>query len=89
MTTAFGVPAILLDSDVDLLAWQFLDSRYVDDAYANWTIDRRVEGFLRHRGMARIADDGDTVGILVGRVMRYIRIRPGSGGSVEKDRTAN
>lgn len=74
MTTAYGDPVMLLDSDVDLLAWQFLDSQYVDNAYADWPIDRRIEGFLRHRGMARIADHGDTVGILVSRVMSYMNI---------------
>lgn len=79
MTTAYGDRLMFLDSDVDLLAWQFLDSHYVGTAYGNWPIDRRVEGFLRHHGMARVADDGDTVSVLVRRVMSYMRIfNPGS-----------
>ena len=83
MTFAGGDPLTLLDSDIDLLAWQFLDSLYVENSYGNWPIDQRVEAYLRNRGMARVADDGDIVGILVGRVMSYLRIfgpRPGRDG---------
>jgi hypothetical protein len=38
----------------------------------NWPLEQRLEGFLRHRGMARVADDGDTCSVLLDRVMRYI-----------------
>jgi hypothetical protein len=85
MMTADSDPVLLLDSDVDVLAWQFLDSPYVGTAYGNWPIDRRIEGFLRHRGLARIADHGDTMAVLVRRVMSYMRIfGPRSGAGTEK-----
>lgn len=61
----------LTDTDVDGLVWQFLNSDYSTDHYANWPLDRRFDGFLRHRGLDRVADNGDMCSILVGRVMTY------------------
>ena len=74
MTTANGDVLLLTDPDVDVLAHQFLDSDYAADAYINWSLERRLEGFLRNRGMARVADDGDTCHILVDRVMSFINV---------------
>ena len=83
MTTASGDVLLLTDPDVDVLAYQFLDSDYAADAYINWPLERRLEGFLRHRGMARVADDGDTCSILLDRVMliaaAWMQCRQGSG----------
>jgi hypothetical protein len=62
----------LTDSDVDELAWQFMDSAYADDTYADWPLDRRLEGFLRHRGPFGIAEDGDAFGLVLERVMACI-----------------
>jgi len=59
----------LTDSDVDGLAWQFTDSTYADDTYADWPLDRRLEGFLRQRGLFGIAEDGDAFGLVLERVM--------------------
>lgn len=72
MTTAGGDALLWTDPDVDVLAYQFLDSDYAADAYINWPLERRLEGFLRSRGMTRVADDGDTCQILLDRVMRDI-----------------
>ena len=71
MTTANG-DEMLTGSNVDLLANQFLHSDYAAEAYMNWPLDRRLEGFLRNRGMARVADDGDTCDVLLGGVMSRI-----------------
>ena len=72
---------MLTDPDVDVLAYQFLGSDYAADAYINWPLEQRLEGFLRNRGMARVADDGDTCHILLDRVMSYINVvRRGWGG---------
>lgn len=71
MTATCGDGLLLVDSDVDLLALQFLDSDYAGHPYANWPIDRRLEAFLRNRGMARVADDGDSSRLLLSRVMSY------------------
>lgn len=57
--------------DADQFAWQFLHSDYVDDIHANWPLERRLEGFLRNRGLARLADDGDVCSIILDRAMTY------------------
>lgn len=63
----------LTDPDVDALAWRFLNSSYADHGYSNWSLDRRLEGFLRNLGLSRLADDGDTSNMLIDRVMSYSR----------------
>lgn len=62
----------LTDSDVDALARQFTNSAYADDTYADWPLDRRLEGFLRHRELFSIAEDGDVFGLVLDRVMACI-----------------
>ncbi|WP_238391977.1 MULTISPECIES: hypothetical protein [unclassified Mycolicibacterium] len=58
-------------SDVKVLAYQFLTSQYASIEFINWSIDRRVEGFLRKRGLARVANNGDSLRNLVDRVLDY------------------
>lgn len=72
MTSSVGDRSVLTDSDVDALAWQFTNSAYADNVYADWPLDRRLEGFLRHRGLFSIAEDGDAFGLLLDRVMACI-----------------
>jgi hypothetical protein len=72
MTSPLGDPPLLTDSDVDAFAWQFMNSAYADATYADWPLDRRLDGFLRHRGLSRIAEDGDAYGLVLNRVMAYI-----------------
>ena len=72
MGSPLGDPPLLTDSDVDALAWQFMNSAYADDTYADWSLDRRLDGFLRHRGLSRIAEDGDAYSLVLNRVMTYI-----------------
>ena len=66
-----GNPPLLTDSDVDTLAWGFLHSRYVGTIYAGWSLDRRLDAFLRRRGLTRVADDGDLSNIVLDRIMAY------------------
>jgi hypothetical protein len=63
---------MLTDTDFDALVWEFLKSDYVSDEYANWPLDRRVEGFLQHRHLDHVADDGDMFKIILDRVMTRI-----------------
>jgi hypothetical protein len=72
MAPSLGDPPLPTDSDVDALAWQFMNSAYADDTYADWPLDRRLDCFLRHRGLSRIAEDGDAYGLVLNRVMAYI-----------------
>jgi hypothetical protein len=78
MTVMVGNPPLLTDSDVDTLAWEFLRSRYVGPIYADWSPDRRLDTFLRRRGLARVADDGDLSNIVLDRIMGYVGIVPRS-----------
>lgn len=68
-------PPMLTDGDVDTLAWQFLRSVYADDTYADWPLDRRLDGFLRREGLDRLVEDGDTYDLILDRVMAYIAAR--------------
>jgi hypothetical protein len=66
---------MLTDNDVDTLVSEFLKSDYVSDEYLNWQLDRRIEGFLQHRHLGHLADNGDTFNIILDRVMSYISRR--------------
>jgi hypothetical protein len=77
MAAAGSDRPLLTDSDVDALALQFLNSDYVGDAYARWSLDKRLRSFLRRSGRVRVADDGDVYNIVLDRVMSGISSRPG------------
>lgn len=76
MASTVGGPNMVTDSDVDALAWQFMNSGYADDTYADWPLDRRLDGFLRRQGLGRLAEDGDAYNLILNRVMAYIGVRP-------------
>jgi len=80
MPSTVSGPPFLTDSDVDALAWQFMHSAYADDTYADWPLDRRLEGFLRRRGPGRLAEDGDAYDLILNRVMAYIGARAAQDG---------
>lgn len=68
-----GIPPLLLtDSDVDALASEFLQSRYLGPIYADWSPDRRLDTFLRRRSLARVADDGDLSNTVLERVLGHV-----------------
>ncbi|WP_102418543.1 hypothetical protein [Mycobacterium sp. 4858] len=69
--TTDGCPS-LTDSAVDELAYEFLHSQYAGDTYVDWRLDQRLDGFLRHRGLVRLVEDGDAYGLILNRVMAYI-----------------
>jgi hypothetical protein len=69
-------PLLLSDSDVDALASEFLRSRYLGPIYADWSPDRRLDTFLRRRGLPRVADDGDLAKSVLDRIM--IRVSAGA-----------
>ncbi len=71
-----GNPPLLTDSDVDALAREFLRSHYLGSTYAGWSPDRRLDTFLRRRGLARVADDGDLSTIVLDRIMANVGIVP-------------
>ncbi|MGB9307750.1 MAG: hypothetical protein ACLPXZ_23125 [Mycobacterium sp.] len=86
MASTWGDPPLSTDSDVDALAWQFLNSAYADDTYADWPLDRRLDGFLRRSGLVRIVEDGDAYDLLLNRVMFDIGASAGSNGQIGSHR---
>src|SRR5271163_594629 len=57
MTAMGDNPPWFTDSDVDTFAWEFLRSPYAGPIYADWSLDRRLDTFLRRQGFSRVADD--------------------------------
>ena len=71
MAASAGAALFLTDSDIDALALDFLHSEQAGQPYAGASLDRRLEVYLRHCGLARVADDGDLYSILTNRVLTY------------------
>jgi hypothetical protein len=69
------------DTDVHALTWEFVNSGYRGDEYANWPIDRRLDGFLRRRGLSRHADNGDTCNVIIDLVMTYMSAASRAGNT--------
>ncbi|AGL36031.1 hypothetical protein MAP4_1088 [Mycobacterium avium subsp. paratuberculosis MAP4] len=59
----------MTESDLDALASDFLQSHYLGSTYADWSPDRRLDMFLRRRGLARVANDGDLSHNVLQRIM--------------------
>jgi hypothetical protein len=64
--------ASLTDLEVDALAWEFLNSAYAAETYADWSLDRRLDGFLLRSGLDRVVQDGDAYDLLLSQVMAHI-----------------
>jgi hypothetical protein len=71
MTRAGAVS--LTDQDVDTITFDFMHSPYVEGTYGAWSLDRRLESFLRRDGLGRVADDGDLHDLVRNRVMAYLK----------------
>jgi hypothetical protein len=72
MAPTVGGPLMITDSDVDELAAQFMHSGFAEDTYADWSLEQRLDGFLRHRGLVRLTEDGDAYDLILNRVMAHI-----------------
>jgi len=62
----------LTEQDLDAIAWKFLGSEFTGELYANWPIDRRVNGYLVHHRLMHVANDGAACDALLHRVMANI-----------------
>lgn len=72
MAARTGDPSRLTEARVDELAREFLRSAYADSAYIDWTLDRRLEGFLHRCGLDYLIEDGDAYDLVLERVMVHI-----------------
>jgi len=59
-------------SQLDAIAWKFLQSEYTGQMYADWPIDRRVDAYLLHYGPTELINDGSAYNALLERVMANI-----------------
>ncbi|MBX7432143.1 hypothetical protein JDV09_08485 [Mycobacterium sp. Y57] len=57
---------------LDDVAWQFLSSEFAGEIYQDWSIEQRLDAFLRHRGHEAFRDDGSAYEALLDRVMANI-----------------
>lgn len=58
--------------ELDTIAWQFLCSPYTGHHYWDWSLERRLDAYLRHHGLADILNDGAAYDEVVERVMANI-----------------
>ncbi|MFC3777692.1 hypothetical protein [Mycolicibacterium holsaticum] len=59
----------LIRRELDTIAWAFLGSEFTGPAYRGWSIDRRLQAFLLHRGLTKLADDGNACNAILERVL--------------------
>ena len=72
MVSTLGDRPMLTDAYHEALACQFFTSPYADGIYADWPLDRRLDGFLRREGLDRIVENGDAYDLVLDRVMAHI-----------------
>lgn len=58
--------------ELDAIAWRFLGSEFAGPMYADWPIDRRIDAYVQHHGLADIVNDGSACRALLERVMANI-----------------
>ena len=57
---------------LDAIAWKFLGSEFAGQTYADWPIERGLDGYLLHHGLVDIFNDGSACEALLERVMDNI-----------------
>lgn len=68
-TAGSSAPGFAVAPEPDVCALGFLGSEFSGHSYIDWPIERRLEAYLRHMGLADLADDGEGFGALLERVM--------------------
>ncbi len=67
------------DAKLDAIAWGFLGSTYASRCFTEWSIDRRLDAYLRREELRSVADDGTVFAALLDRVMANISSAVDSG----------
>lgn len=57
------------DRELDSVAWQFLCSRFTGREYWDYSLERRLDAYLRHHGRGDILKDGAAYAAVIERVM--------------------
>ncbi|MHA0285857.1 hypothetical protein ACXYX3_05325 [Mycobacterium sp. C3-094] len=64
---------------MEKIAWQFLSSEFAGSSYADLSLDRRLDIFLRHNGYRALHDNGTAYQDLLDHVMDNISVAVRSG----------
>lgn len=56
-------------SELDTVAWQFLCSPYTGRTYWDWSLERRLDAYLRRQDRQDILNDGAAYATVLERVM--------------------
>lgn len=62
-------PAGDADRELDTIAWDFLCSQWLGRNYWDWSLERRLDAYLRHHQRADILNNGASYNAVVDRVM--------------------
>ncbi len=62
----------LTERELDAIAWRFLGSEFTGQIYADWPLERRVDGYLQHHGQTDLVNDGSAYDALLQRIMANI-----------------
>jgi hypothetical protein len=68
MTTA-GQADATDECELDTIAWKFLCSPYTGRIYWDWSLERRLDAYLRHQDRDDILNNGATYATVLARVM--------------------
>jgi len=58
--------------DYDELSWKFMNSEFSREPYGYFSIERRLDAYLRHHQLKDVLNDGNAYDKLLGRVMANI-----------------
>ncbi|MDY6999532.1 MAG: hypothetical protein SW019_23305 [Actinomycetota bacterium] len=58
---------------LDEIAWDFLCSEYTEHRSWDASLDRRLDTYLRHRGLEQVVNDGSAYSTVLDRVMANFR----------------
>ncbi|MCV7345000.1 hypothetical protein [Mycolicibacterium rhodesiae] len=57
------------ETELDAVAWEFLCSPYTGRIYWDWSLERRLDAYLRHEDRHDILNSGAAYAVLRDRVM--------------------
>lgn len=57
------------DCELDAIAWEFLCSPYTGRIYWDWSLERRLDAYLRHQDREDILKSGAAYATVLERVM--------------------
>ncbi|MCV7178750.1 hypothetical protein [Mycolicibacterium sphagni] len=59
--------------ELDTIAWEFLCSPYTGSTYGDWSLERRLDTYLRHQDREDILNSGAAYATLLDRVLANLQ----------------